>query len=149
MNLLCWNCQSLGTLSCARARQFNPRTRSLIAVLVETQLDKARLDGIWAKFKFGGLIEVSRDGKGVVWQCFWKQDCDFDLDNFSPNHIDGIINKGKEDEWRFTGFYCESNTSKHLVSWSCLRRLKAKHSIPWLCVRDFNEIARSHEKLGG
>ena len=95
------------------------------------------------------MIEVSRDGKGVVWQCLWKQDCDFDLDNFSPNHIDGIINKGKEDEWRFTGFYCESNTSKHLVSWSCLRRLKAKHSILWLCVRDFNEIARSHEKLGG
>lgn len=35
------------------------------------------------------------------------------------------------------------------MSWSCLRRLKAKHSIPWLCVGDFNEIARSHEKLGG
>lgn len=30
-----------------------------------------------------------------------------------------------------------------------LRNLKARNSVPWLCVGDFNEIVRSHEKLGG
>ena len=35
------------------------------------------------------------------------------------------------------------------LSWSCLQRLKARNSMPWLCARYFNEISRSHEKLGG
>ena len=30
-----------------------------------------------------------------------------------------------------------------------MQRLKARNSMPWLCARDFNEISRSHEKLGG
>ena len=59
------------------------------------------------------------------------------------------MNKGKEDEWRFIGFYRESKTANHHLSWSCLRSLKSRNSIPWLCAKDFNEIIRSHEKIGG
>ena len=59
------------------------------------------------------------------------------------------MNKGKEDEWSFIGFYRESKTANHYLSWSCLRNLKCRNSIPWLCARDFNEIIRSHEKIGG
>ena len=80
---------------------------------------------------------------------FWRKEVDFSLGTFSPNHIDGVLNKGKEDEWRFTGFYGESETSNHHLSWACLRRLRGRNSIPWLCAGDFNEIIRSHEKLGG
>ena len=74
---------------------------------------------------------------------------DFSVDMYSPNHIYAIINKGKEDEWRFKGFYGEPDANNHFISWSTLRRLKAKYSMPWLCAGDFNEITRAHEKLGG
>ena len=80
---------------------------------------------------------------------FWKKDVDFSVDTYSPNHIDVIVNKGKEDEWRFTSFYGEPEAVNHQVAWATLRRLKAKYSIPWCCVGDFNEITRAHEKLGG
>ena len=116
---------------------------------VEWWLDKARLVDIRTRLNFGGMIEVGRETRGGGIAIFWKKDVDFSLGTFSPNHIDGILNKGKEDEWRFTGFYGELNTSNHHLSWLCLRRLKTRNSIPWLCAGDFNEIVRSHEKLDG
>ena len=41
---------------------------------------------------------------------FWKKDFDLNIETFSKNHIDTIVNKSKDDEWRFTGSYGEPNT---------------------------------------
>ena len=41
----------------------------------------------------------------------WKKECDFTMDSYSPNHIDAMVNKGKEDEWRFIGFYGKLDTN--------------------------------------
>lgn len=35
----------------------------------------------------------------------WKHSVDIIVDSASQNHIDVIINKGKEETWRFTGIY--------------------------------------------
>ena len=56
------------------------------------------------------MIEVSRESRGGAVVVFWKSDFDFSVDTFSSNHIDAIVNKGKEDAWRFTGFYGEPDT---------------------------------------
>lgn len=72
-------------------------------ILAETWLDKARLEEIWARYKFGGLTEVSRESRGGCVVVLWKKDLDFFVNTFSPNHIDVIVNKEKEDEWRFMG----------------------------------------------
>ena len=150
MNVLCWNYRGLGNLPTEQElgdliRAQNPS----IVFLAETWLDKARLVDIRTRLNFGGMIEVGRETRGGGIAIFWKKDVDFSLGTFSPNHIDDILNKGKEDEWRFTGFYGELNTSNHHLSWSCLHRLKTRNSIPWLCAGDFNEIVRSHKKLRG
>lgn len=71
------------------------------------------------------------------------------IEDSSPNFIDAIINKGKEDAWRFTGFQGFFETQNHIESWNTLRRLHPKLSLSWLCAGDFNEIAKSHEKYGG
>ena len=120
--------------------------------LAKTWLDKARLILIHDKLKFEGLLEFSREGRdreGGGWLLCGKKDVDYSVDTYSPNHIDAIINKGKEDEWRFTGFYGEPNTRNHYISWATLRRLKSKYSLTWLCAGDFNEITWAHEKSGG
>ncbi|KAL4609732.1 hypothetical protein ACB092_08G002500 [Castanea dentata] len=59
------------------------------------------------------------------------------------------VNKGKEDEWRFTKFYGEPDTSNRHESWEKSRRLKNRFTLPWLCAGDFNEILKADEKLGG
>lgn len=115
----------------------------------ETWLQKARLEVLCARFKFGGMLSFSRDGRGGDMAVFWKKDVDFSIDTYSPNHIDATVNKGKEDEWKFTGFYREPEAVNHQVASATLRRLKAKYSIQGCCAGDFNEITRAHEKLGG
>ena len=100
--------------------------------VAKTWLDKARLTKTRDKFNFGGMIEFLRDGRGGGVPIFWKKEVDFVVDTYSPNHIDAFVNKGKEDEWRFIGFYGEPDTNNHHVSWATLRRLTTKHSIPWL-----------------
>ena len=59
------------------------------------------------------------------------------------------MNKGKEDEWRFTGFYGEPDTRNRHEFWAKLRRLKSKFALLWLYAGDFNKITKADEKLGG
>ena len=67
---------------------------------------------------------------------------------FSKNHINSIINKGKEDAWRFIGFHGEPVTHLRHEPWSKLRQLNSRFNLPWLCASDFNEILKSNEKHG-
>ena len=66
--------------------------------LAETWLDKVRLEDIRIKLNFGGVIEVCLETRGGGIVIFWKKEIDFSLGTFSINHIDGIVNMGKEDE---------------------------------------------------
>ncbi|XP_075661151.1 uncharacterized protein LOC142630978 [Castanea sativa] len=150
MNLQCWHCQGIGNLPTEQKLGDMIQVQDpSIVFLAETWLDKARLEDVRDRLNFGGMFEVGHETRGGGIVIFWKKGVDFSLDTFSPNHIDGIVNKGTDKEWRFTGFYGESETTNHHLSWSYLRRLKNRNAIPWLCSGDFNEITRSHEKLGG
>ena len=150
MNILCWNCRGLGSPQTEQELGNLIRAHSpLIVFVAETWLKKARLIYLRDKLKFEGMIEFSREGRGGGVVIFWKKEVDFSIDTYSPNHIDVIINKGKEGEWKFIGFYGEFETSNHYISWATLRRLKTKFTLPWICAGDFNEIIQAQEKLGG
>ena len=150
ISLLCWNCHRLGNpeIEQGLGDLIQAQYRSVV-FLAETWLTKARLEEIRACYKFGGMIEVSRETRGGGVVVFWKTDFDFSMDKFSPNHIDAIVNKGKDDAWTFTSFYGELDTRNHHISWAKLRSLKARHSLPWIRAGNLNEITRAHEKLGG
>ena len=64
-------------------------------------------------------------------------------------YIDAIININTSNQWRFTGFYGEPETTRRSEAWSKLRQLNFDSVMPWLYVGDFNEITRQEEKLGG
>ena len=76
----------------------------------------------------------------------WKEGFPLEVEKCSKNYIDTIINKGKENAWRFTGFYEEPDTTKRHEVWFKLRALKNHGSLPWLCAGDFNEIVQQSEK---
>ena len=59
------------------------------------------------------------------------------------------MNKSKDDEWRFTGFYGEPDTQNRHEAWARLKNLKSRGSAPWICAGDFNEITKQSEKRGG
>ena len=80
---------------------------------------------------------------------FWKQGADVSIKSFSHHHIDAIIDEGKPNSWRFTGFYGAPETHRRHESWSLLRLLHNQYSLPWCCMGDFNEILSYEEKQGG
>ena len=66
MNILCWNCHGLGNPQTVQELGDLIRAQDpLVVFLAETWLDKARLEEIKARYKFKGLIEVSRISRGV------------------------------------------------------------------------------------
>ena len=71
------------------------------------------------------------------------------IESSSQNHVDVVINKGKENAWRFTGIYVAPKTHLRMETWNLIRELKSQFSLPWLCSGDFNELLKSHEKHGG
>ncbi|XP_075659257.1 uncharacterized protein LOC142629162 [Castanea sativa] len=147
--------------STARSEFGNPRTGKELEVLIwvkdpsvvflaETLADEASLKEVQRNINFDNLFYVEknpRGGGGLA--LYWKNSIDVHVDSFSKYHIDSIINKGGDEAWRFTGFYGEPATHKRVEAWNKLRLINTRHDLPWLCARDFNEITRSSEKLGG
>ena len=125
MNLLCWNCRGLGNQPTEQELGDMIRAQDpSVVFLAETWLDKARLEEVRVRLNLGGMIEVCRETRGGGIVIFWKKGIDFSLDTFSPNHIDGIVNKGTEDEWRFTGGGRNSKSSLVLVMLAATKKQK-------------------------
>lgn len=62
--------------------------------------------------KFG----VGRINRGGGLALFWKHDIDLIVDDSSPNFIEAIFISGKENSWRFSGFYGAPETHNHHIS---------------------------------
>ena len=98
--------------------------------IAETWADEARLKDIQRQIEFENLFFVERNNRGGGLALYWRNSLDLSIDTYSKNHIDAIINKGKEDAWRFTGFYGEPITHKRSESWNKLRQLSNKFNLP-------------------
>ena len=65
MNILCWNCRGLGNPQIEQELgDLILAQNPLVVFLVETWLNKVRLEEIKVWYKFQGLIEFSRIGRG-------------------------------------------------------------------------------------
>nr|XP_023877746.1 uncharacterized protein LOC111990191 [Quercus suber] len=120
-----------------------------VVFLAETWADEARLKEIKRDLSFENLHFVGRINRAGGLALFWKNNVDLHVETSSKNHIDAMVDKGKEGAWRFTGFYGEHVTHKRIESWNLLRKLNSRMILPWICLGDFNEITRQSEKLGG
>lgn len=148
MSLICWNCSGLGNPQTVQELEDIIWVQDYATVfLAETWLDEARLKGLCNTLKLKNIFGVSRITRGGGLALFWREDFNLQVINSAPNFIDTIINFGKEDAWRFIGFYGMPETAKRCESWDLLRQLGSQSSLPWLCAGDFNEITRTEEKL--
>ena len=116
--------------------------------IAETWLAEARLKNFLRKLNFEDMHVVSKINQGGGLVLLWKTDLLLRVDSSSLNHIDVIIDEGRENSWRFIGFYGAPETYNRHVSWNLLRSLNSKFNLPWLCEGNFNEILKSYEKVG-
>ena len=149
MSCLSWNCRGLG----------NPQTEAELANLVskkdpkmvflmETKVDTDVIEKISRKIQYKNYFVVPRHNRGGGLALLWKEDFAMKVLTSSDTHIDGVVDQGMDDAWRFTGFYGEPETANREHSWNLLRDLSHRHNLPWICVGDFNEILRLEEKQG-
>ena len=102
-----------------------------VVFIAETWADKVRLKNIKRKLEIDNLFVVPRINRGGGLALFWKNSNDVNMETFSKNHIDSIINKGKEDAWRFIGFHGELATHLRHESGSKLCQLNSRFKLPW------------------
>ena len=89
--------------------------------LAETWTDEARLKKVQRNLNFDNLFFVEQNNRGGGLALYWNNSIKLDVECFSKNHIDTIINKGVGDAWRFTAFYGEPTMHKCHESWDMLR----------------------------
>ena len=81
-----------------------------VLFLAETWVDEARLKDVKRKIQFENIFVLPRTSRGGGLVLFWRSSVDVSVEGSNKSHIDTIINKNKESEWRFTGFYGEPDT---------------------------------------
>ena len=150
MSCLFWNYRGLGDPFTVNELASLVRAKDpLVVFITETWTDEARLKDVKRKIQFDNMfvVPIANQGGGIVLS--WKESVEVAIERSNKNHIDAIINKNKEDEWCFIGFYGEPDTQRRIESWDLLWNLNRKFNIPWLCVGDFNELIKGDEKVGG
>ncbi|KAA3478879.1 reverse transcriptase [Gossypium australe] len=111
--------------------------------LMETKIDKKRMEKVRRKCGFMNGFEVEAEGSSGGLCLAWKEEITVTLRSFSRNHIDVMVKEDNvKEEWRFTGFYGSPYSNQKNDTWSLLRRLGEDQ-------RDFNEILYYFEKDGG
>ena len=88
--------------------------------LAETWLEEARLGTICNSLQFGHYFGVSRITRGGGLAIFWRLGFNLEMEPSSQNHIDVVINKGKDNAWHFTGIYGALETQLRSVSWDLI-----------------------------
>lgn len=131
MNLLVLNCRGLKNLRTGKELEVVIRTKDpSIVFLDETWADEARLKDIQRNINFENLFFVERNTRGGGLALHWKNSLDLHVESSSKNHIDSIINKGRDEAWRFTGLYGEPDTYRRSEAWNRLRLLNSSFQLP-------------------
>jgi exonuclease III len=79
--------------------------RPVILCLLETQLDKSRLEKLARSFGYDNCYAVSSQGRSGGLAMDWNNPLVLDLQSFSKNHIDMKVVDGDKDQWRLTCIY--------------------------------------------
>ncbi|KAL8527732.1 hypothetical protein ACS0TY_005543 [Phlomoides rotata] len=95
---------------------------------------------------FGVDCVVSGAGRRGGLTLLWEEECLLDINSYSNNHIDAVVNSGEA--WRFISIYGFPEDNQKWKMWRLIEELKPRCTLPWLCLGDCNEILQDSEKRG-
>ena len=76
-----------------------------VMFLAETWANEDRLMKLHDDLQFDDLWVVLRETMAGGLALLWRNSVQIDVDSSSLNHIDVIVDEGKENSWRFTSIY--------------------------------------------
>ena len=114
MSIIVWNCRGLGNPQTIRELRDLIRAQDPAAMFIaETWLDEVRLKSLLKNYDLDQKFVVSKVTQGGGLALLWRSDFDVTVVDSSLNFIDAMINAGKENSWRFIGFYGCPETNRH------------------------------------
>ena len=124
MSWLCWNVRGLRNQRTVRelAKLVQAQDPSIV-FLAETWADETRLENLCDELNLDDKWIVQRVTRARDLALFWKNSVDIEVVSSSLNHIDAIVNNGKEDTLRFTGIYGFPEAGGKHQTWELLQRL--------------------------
>ena len=78
---------------------------------METKVEKVVMERVGRKTQFSNLFVVPCHNLRGGLALLWPSDMSMDVQSYSDDHIDVIIDHGVDDAWRFTGFYGDPETA--------------------------------------
>ena len=124
MNHLVWNCRGFKNLNTEKELGNIIRVKDpSVVFLTETQADEVRLEQVLHNINFDHKWEVCSERRGGGLVLFWKNDVHVTIEDSHRYFINVTLDKNRETEWRFTGFYGEPETHQRMEAWNKLRSL--------------------------
>ena len=118
---LCWNVRGLRNQRTVHELASLMRAQDLAVVfLAETWVDEDRLTKLCNDLHFDEKWVVPRITRANGLALLWKNLVQIDVDSSSLNYFDIIVNKGKDDSWRFTSIYDMPEAGRKHETWDLL-----------------------------
>ena len=149
MNTFCWNYRGAGKPATVREiREFAMKFTPTVLCIVETHLDRVRVENLASTLGFDNSFAVSSQGRSGGLGIFWNNPIKFDILGYSCYRIDcSVVDPGK-DPWRLTCVYGEAQTHLRHQTWDLMKGISFTSDLPWLCFRDFNAVLQPNEHEG-
>jgi hypothetical protein len=144
-----WNCRGLCNVATIRelrdfVRDFSPS----ILCVVETQVQKSRVENLASTLGYDNVFAVSSIGRSGGLVMFWKNEINMDIFPYSQYHIGAVVSSSSEEPWRLTYVYGEAQVSERHKTWDMLKFIKSSSPLSRLYIGDFNEVLLWEEHMG-
>ncbi|XP_019161998.1 PREDICTED: uncharacterized protein LOC109158536 [Ipomoea nil] len=123
--------------------------RPSVVYLIETFVDKQRMETIRVHLGFDCVFTVDADGHSGGLALLWNNTVDLRVTGYSSNHVDTEVRLDVGSPcWRFTGFYGYPQRQRRREAWDLLRSLSVRSRLPWAVMGDYNDLLDQFEKRG-
>lgn len=149
MSILSWNCHGVGKAATVRElRELVKRFVPTLLCIVETQLDRVRVENLTSTLGFDNSFAISSNGRSGGLGIFWNNPIKVEILGYSVYHIDCSVDEPGHDKWRASCFYGEARTHLRHQTWDTMKGIASSSDLPWVCIGDFNEVLRPEEHEG-
>ncbi|CAN0914972.1 hypothetical protein LINGRAHAP2_LOCUS28862 [Linum grandiflorum] len=149
MIVMSWNCRGMGQPRAVRVLGELVEThRPGVVILLETFVNKSRMETIRTDLKLGGCFAVDADGHSGGVCVLWQEGEEVKVIGFGRNLIIMEITENGTDPFILTAYYGFSQRSRRKDAWNQLRAIARPGHEAWCCIGDFNDLMYSDEKRG-
>ncbi|CAN0905343.1 hypothetical protein LINGRAHAP2_LOCUS23605 [Linum grandiflorum] len=147
MIILTWNCRDLGQSRAVLALDDLIRVhRPDVVFLIETLVDKQKLEEIRVRLKLEGCFSVDVQGQSGGLGYLWRTGINATLINYSRHSVNMRVTGPHGEDFYLTGFYGEPDRARRTETWDSLRSLARTEA--WCVVEDYNELLAATKKQG-